>query len=174
MIGIALLGMAGCAGHNEVEYRELTPPKGGKQFTSLGYEAEKPPEGIPPELMNALKTQGGNQVEAVTKHSEEGRKREGDTVTRKMTIRYRVKEYDPGDALLRRFLGFFGVGASRMVAEGDFLDIDKKLLGQISVVSVIQGRDSLIFSDQDIHGQHLWAELTRYFLEQFYREFKKK
>lgn len=157
LLTLALLALAGCAGSNDVKYEEKSSVKSHKQFTSFTFiEDDDSDSKAPADVKAALATEIRDYWEKQLKNLEDTEKRAQamgalkNMPVRTMTVHYKIVSYDPGNPWLRRALGFFGVGATKLVVDSRYLDENGQELSSNRISEALADAPELLESDKEI------------------------
>ena len=157
-IGMALLVLllAGCAGNNDVAYKETSPATTGKVFTELSFVQDDSTVAVPADLQATLQNDIQDYLQKTVGHLQELEK-QGQALNaiqritpRKLTVHYKVVRYDPGTPLLRRFLGEFGIGAAHLEVDSQFVDEHGTDVGATRIDEALAGEPQLLQSDTEL------------------------
>ena len=165
--------LSGCGGSGPT-IEEKMPPKNTKQFTFMVFEEGKHVADVPKDLKETLKKRLNQLHGEYFKDGEKARKQLGDKNPKTMTIVYRVVKFDPGSWFLRKFTpNFLRLGRAKMEVEAEFRE-GNTTLGKALATSTVKSEGIAALLEYENHSAQIWQVLSNYFVENFYREFKKK
>jgi hypothetical protein len=167
-LGIGLVGLllAGCAGSNDVQYKETETAKPDLQYTQFTFEQQDPAVPVPVALRSTLKNDMENTFAQRLRSIQAYRDRLG-LKPRIMTVQYRVVGYDPGTPWLRSMLGMFGVGAAHLNVDSRYLDDHGRQVGATRIIVGLADKPELLQSDTDLFGDMFVTTTVDYLKKDF-------
>lgn len=172
-----VLALAGCSGTNKVVVKESYKPTANRNFTSVEFFEEKPDVEVPQEIRNKIKTESGLVVEKFSKLGDYARRQSGDKSSRMVSVRYKIKSYEPGNSVVRKYVGLFGFGVSTIEVEAHFYDEKQKEIGNILASHKIAADNTAMYimsNDNEEHAQKISSILFEYWYDTYYAYGNKK
>lgn len=173
-LGLVLMLASGCTGSNDIHYKETNAPKADRDFTEFAFQEQDPAVKVPAGLPATLQSDLSNYWERQIQHLQDLEK-QGEALGalktikfRKMTVQYRIVAYDPGQPMLRRFLGGLGIGDAKMVVDAKYLDNHGQELSTAQYSAVLGDEPQMLESDTETLASMFVTSDAQYIKEKHY------